>query len=396
MGLPLEGVRIIAVSQYGAGPFATMHLADLGAEVIKVEDPSTGGDSARYVIPHAQDNDSLFYQSLNRNKKSVTLNFRTTEAKEVFHRLVRVSDAVLNNLRGDQPKKLGIDYTSLKAVNPKIVCCSLSGFGTSGSKALEPSYDYIIQAYTGLQSITGAPDMPPTRFGIPVVDFATGFAAALALMVGVHQASRTGQGCDIDVSMHDVAISMISYLAVWHLNKGYVPQKTVDSAHPTLVPCQNFPTKDGWIVVMCIKEEFWKRLCLEIDVPEMAEDPRFKDSEARFRNRGVLLPLLKKLFQTRTTDEWLSRLRGKLPCGPIRTFAEAFSDPLLNERDMIWEVNAPGWGKIKEVGCPIKISDVTSPKQSAPRMGEHTEKVLTELLGYTMEDIKRLREKGAV
>lgn len=396
MSLPLEDLRIIAVSQYGAGPFATMHLADLGAEVIKIEDPSTGGDSARLVIPYAQDGDSLFYQSLNRNKKSITLDFRTAEAKEVFFRLVKVSDAVLNNLRGDQPKKLGLDYESLKSVNPKIVCVSLSGYGTSGSKALEPAYDYIVQAYTGLQSITGEPNGPPTRFGISVIDFTSAFAAAMALMIGLHQASRTGQGCDIDVSMHDVAISMLNYLAAWHLNRGYVPKKTADSAHPTLVPSQNFRTKDGWMVVMCIKEEFWRRLCREIDAPEMAEDPRFMDFEARFQNREVLLSMLKQIFQTRTTEEWLAKLRGKVPSGPIRSFAEVFADPILNERDMIWEVNAPGWGKIKEVGCPIKISGVISPKRPGPSIGEHTQEVLAGLLGYGRGDIERLREKGVV
>ncbi len=396
MSLPLEGVRIIAVSQYGAGPFATMHLADLGAEVIKVEDPSTGGDSARFVIPYAQDGDSLFYQSLNRNKKSITLDFRTREAKEVFHRLVKVSDAVLNNLRGDQPKKLGLDHASLKSINPKIVCVSLSGYGTSGPKAIEPSYDYIMQAYTGLQSITGEPNGPPTRFGISVIDFATAFAAAMALMVGLYQASRTGKGCEIDVSMHDVAISMMNYLAAWHLNRGYTPKRTADSAHPTLVPCQNFETKDGWLVVMCIKEEFWIRLCREIDASGMAEDPRFKDFRARFENRTVLLPLLGKIFQTRTTDEWLAKFRGKVPCGPIRSFAEAFADPLLNERDMIWEVDAPGWGKIKETGCPVKVSGVISPKRPAPRMGENTEEVLAGLLGYSKEEIDRLHGKKVV
>jgi crotonobetainyl-CoA:carnitine CoA-transferase CaiB-like acyl-CoA transferase len=396
MSLPLEGIRIVAVSQYGAGPFATMHLADLGAEVIKIEDPSTHGDSAREVIPYTRENDSLFYQSFNRNKKSVTLDLHNPLARDIFRRLVKKSDVVFNNLRGDQPAKLGLNYESLKSVNPRIVCCSLSGFGTTGPKVVEPSYDYIIQAFTGLQSITGDPETPPTRAGISVIDFATGFAAGLALMVGLHKVSRTGQGCDVDVSMYDVATSMISYLAASHLNKAFTPQKMEDSAHPTLVPCQNFQTLDGWIVVMCIKEEFWRRLCRELDAPEIGKDPRFKDFESRAKNRGILTPLLKGIFQRRTTAEWLATLRGKVPCGPIRSFAEAFADPLLQERGMIWEIDAPGWGRLKEVGCPIKISDAPYPKKPAPRLGEHTEEVLLELVGCSRDELNALRQKGAI
>lgn len=396
MSLPLQGIRILAVSQYGAGPFATMHLADLGAEVVKIEDPSTHGDSAREVIPYTLEDDSLFYQSFNRNKKSITLNLRDPLGREVFERLVRVSDAVFNNLRGDQHVKLGLNYDSLKPINPKIVCCSLSGFGTTGRKIVEPSYDYIIQAYTGLQSITGNPGTPPTRAGISIIDLATGFAAALALMVGLHKVSRTGQGCEIDVSMYDVAISMLSYLATWHLNKGFMPQKMENSAHPTLVPCQNFQTKDGWIVVMCIKEEFWTRLCDELDSHGIGGDPRFKDFGARAANRHLLIPILNEIFQSRTTSEWLSRLRGKVPCGPVRAFSEALSDPLLEEHDMIWEIDAPGWGTLKEVGCPIKTPDASYPKRAAPRLGEHTEEVLGELAGCSKDELNSLRQKGII
>jgi crotonobetainyl-CoA:carnitine CoA-transferase CaiB-like acyl-CoA transferase len=396
MSLPLDGIRIIAVSQYGAGPYATMHLADLGAEVIKIEDPSTGGDSGRGVTPYTRDNDSLFYQSFNRNKKSITLNLRNSFARDVFHRLVKASDVVFSNLRGDQPAKLGLNYESLKSINPKVVCSALSGFGTTGSKVVEPSYDYVFQAYCGLQDITGNPGTPPTRAGIPVIDLATGFAATLAVMTGLYRVSKTGQGCDADVSLYDVAISMMSYLATWHLNKGFEPQKTEDSAHPTLVPAQNFQTKDGWMVVMCIKEEFWRRLCQDLDAPELAEDPRFRDFEARARNRQILIPLLKEIFRTKSTAEWLAKLRGRVPSAPILTFPEAFASPLLDEREMIWEIESPGWGRLKEVACPIKISDSSYAKRPAPRLGEHTEEILRDLLGYSKEEIDLFREKGAV
>ncbi len=396
LSLPLEGIRIVAISQYGAGPYATMHLADLGAEVIKIEDPSTRGDSAREVRPYKQDSDSLFYQSFNRNKKSVTLNLRNPSARDVFHRLVKVSDVVFNNLRGDQPAKLGLNYGSLKSVNPKVVCSALSGFGTTGSKAVEPSYDYMLQAYCGLEDITGNPGTPPTRAGIPVIDLATGFAAALAVMAGLYRVSKTGKGCDADVSLYDVAISMMSYLATWHLNKGFIPQKTEDSSHPTLVPVQNFQTKDGWIVVMCIKEEFWDRLCLELGAGGLVKDPRFRDFEARTRNRHILIPLLKEIFRTKGTAHWLEKLRGKVPSAPVLTFSEALASPLLEENHMIWEVDTPGWGRLKEVACPIKISDSSYARRPAPRLGEHTEEILRDLLGYSKEEVDSLREKGAV
>ena len=396
MSLPLEGIRVIAVSQYGAGPFATMHLADLGAEVIKVEDKHAGGDSGRYVTPYAKEEDSLFFQSFNRNKKSITLDLRTEEGKEILQRLTKVSDCIFNNLRGDQPKKLGLDYESLKSINPKVVCCSLSGYGSSGSKASEPSYDYIIQAYSGLQSITGDPGSSPTKAGISVIDFATGFAAAFAILAGLRQASRNGEGCDIDVSMYDVAMSMMNYLAIWHLNRDFTPQKMADSAHPTFVPSQNFQTKDGWLVVMCNKEEFWKRLCEGIDRSDLLDDVRYKGFEERYRNKDVLIPLLKNIFSGKTNEEWMTKLRGKVPCSPIQSFSEALSDPLLMEREMIWTINSHLFGELKQIGSPIKISSVSSPREPAPRLGEHTVEILTNLLGYSKDEVDRLRQSGAI
>ena len=397
MSLPLEGLRIVAVTQYGAGPFAVMHLADLGAEVIKIEDPSTNGDVGREVIFYTKDNDSLFYQAFNRNNQSVTLDFRVPESREVFHRLVRVSDAVLNNLRGDQPRKLGLDYEALKDINPKIVCCSLSGYGSSGSRAAEPSYDYIIQGLTGLQSITGDPGTPPTKAGISVIDYASGFAAAMALLAGVHKAQRSGQGSDLDVSLFDVAISMMTYLATWHLNQGYEPTKMADSAHPSLVPSQNFPTKDGFIVVMCNKEGFWRRLCKQLELNELLEDERFTDFESRFQHQDELLPILTERFRQETTSHWVEHLRaGRVPCGPIHSFSEGLADPFLQERDMIWEVDSAVWGKIKTAGCPVKVAGETSPRRAAPTLGQDTVAVLGELLGYSEDDIGSLREKGAI
>jgi crotonobetainyl-CoA:carnitine CoA-transferase CaiB-like acyl-CoA transferase len=248
---PLEGVRILAVSQFGAGPFGTQVLADLGAEVIKIEDPGVGGDVSRYVPPFAGEADSPYFQSFTRGYRSLSLNLRHPDGQAVLHDLVRVSDAVFNNARGDLPGKLGLTYEALKVVNPRVVCCSLTGFGTSGPRAAEPAYDYLIQGYAGYMSVTGEPDGPPGKCGVSVIDFAGGYAAMIGLMVGLFDAQRTGVGRDVDISLLDTAVSMLSYFAIWTLNREWAPERTRDSAHQVLVPAQNFPTKDGWIVVFC-------------------------------------------------------------------------------------------------------------------------------------------------
>jgi crotonobetainyl-CoA:carnitine CoA-transferase CaiB-like acyl-CoA transferase len=296
---PLEGVRILAVSQFGAGPFGTQVLADLGAEVIKIEDPGVGGDVSRYVPPFEGQADSPYFQSFNRGKRSLTLNLRHPDGQAVLHDLVRVSDAVFNNARGDLPGKLGLTYETLKRVNPRIVCCALTGFGTTGPRAAEPAYDYLIQGYAGYMSVTGEPDGPPGKCGVSVIDFAGGYAAMIGLMVGLFDAQRTGVGRDVDISLLDTAVSMLSYFAIWTLNRDWAPERTPDSAHQVLVPAQNFPTKDGWIVVFCNKDKFWQELVETLDAPEVADDPRFRTFPDRHANRDALLPLLKARFQTR-------------------------------------------------------------------------------------------------
>ncbi len=227
---PLDGVRVLAVSQFGAGPYGTMLLADLGAEIIKIEDLASGGDVARYVPPFEIDGDSLYFQSFNRGKKSVGLNLSNPGGSAVFRDLVAVSDAVFNNLRGDVPARLGLTYETLRAVNPKIVCCSLSGFGSTGPRAAEPGYDHLIQGLSGFISITGEPDGPPVKSGVSVVDFAGGLAAALGLMVGLFDAQRTGQGRDLDVGLLDTAMSMLSYLATFTLNRDWDATRTPNSS----------------------------------------------------------------------------------------------------------------------------------------------------------------------
>jgi crotonobetainyl-CoA:carnitine CoA-transferase CaiB-like acyl-CoA transferase len=393
---PLADVRVLAVSQFGAGPFGTQVLADLGAEVIKVEDPESGGDSARFVPSFAGDGDSLFFQSLNRGTLSVAVNLRHPEGRGVFHDLVRVSNAVLNNCRGDLPGKLGLTWEALRDVNPRVVCCSLTGYGTTGPRAAEPAFDYLVQGYAGWMALTGELDGPPARCGVSAVDFAAGYAGALALMVGLFDASRTGVGRDLDVSLLDTAVSMLSYLAAWTLNRDWEPRRTADSAHQALVPAQNFPTRDGWIVVFCNKDKFWQALLAALELPELGRDPRFASFPDRLAHREALLPLLRARFALRTTAEWLERLRGRVPCAPVNTVRQALADEQVRAREMIVTVEHPAFGPLREVRSPIRTAGEVRAPARAPRLGEHTETLLRDVLGYAPRTIESLRAKGAI
>jgi crotonobetainyl-CoA:carnitine CoA-transferase CaiB-like acyl-CoA transferase len=393
---PLDSVRILAVSQFGAGPFGTQMLADLGADVIKIEDPGVGGDSARYVPPFQGEADSPYFQSFNRGKRSVSVNLRHPDGQAVFHDLVRVSDAVFNNARGDLPDKLGLTYDALKAINPRVVCCSLTGYGRTGPRAAEPAFDYLVQGYAGYMSVTGEPDGPPGKCGVSVIDFAGGYAAMVGLMVGLFEAERTGVGRDVDISLLDTAVSMLSYFAVWTLNRDWIPERTRDSAHQTLVPAQNFPTRDGWIVVFCNKDKFWRDLVDVLGAPELADDPRFRGFGERFANREALLPLLRERFATRTTEEWLERLRGRVPCAPVNDVRQALADPQVLARGMIVEVAHPEFGTLREVRSPVRTEGEIREPRRAPRLGEHTDEILREILSYGEATIARLRSGGII
>jgi len=295
--LPLAGLRILAPTQLGAGPFGLMFLADLGAEVVKIENPGTRGDEARTVPPFNDPaaHDGLYFQALNRGARSVTLDLKHPDGRAVLHRLVPRFDAVFHKLRGDQTAVLGLDYAALAPFNPRIVSCSLSGFGRTGPRRDEPAYDYLLQAYAGFMSLTGEPDAPPTKSGVSVVDFSGGILAALALMIGLHRAQRTGMGADVDVSLLDTALSMLNYMAAWSLDRGWVPARHPDGAHQSLVPNQTFRTADGWIVVMAMKQKFWERLVERVGLPGLAADARFAGIADRLAHRTALIPLLRTI-----------------------------------------------------------------------------------------------------
>ena len=394
---PLEGLRILAVTQLGAGPFGMMFLSDLGAEVVKIEDPGGGGDEARRVPPFADPaaNDGLYYQAFNRGTRSLTLNLRHADGQRLLRRLAGRADAVYNNLRGDLPATLGLDYAALHDANPRLVCCALTGFGRTGPRRGEPAYDYLLQAYAGFMSVTGEPDAPPTKCGVSIVDFSGGILSALALMIGLHRARTTGVGCDVDVSLLDTALSMLNYLALWSLNRDWHPVRHPLGQHQSLVPSQTFRTADGWLVIMVMKEKFWTRLVECLGLPGLGDDARFRTFTDRLAHRETLIPVLDDAFRRRTTAEWLGRLRGRVPVAPVYTVDEALADEQAVARDMIVEVAHPVFGTLREVGCPIKLDGIPPRYGPAAALGADTAAILAEV-GVTPGELARLRARGVV
>lgn len=396
--LPLAGVRVLAVEQYGAGPFGTLYLADLGAEVIKIENPSDGGDMSRAVGPHFfAPEDSQFFHSFNRNKLSVTLDLAVPEARAVLHDLVRSADALACNLRGDVPEKLGLTYAHLKAHNPRIVCAFLSAYGRDGPRAAWPGFDYLMQAETGYFSLTGEPDGPPARCGLSLVDLMTGLAMAYALVSALLAARASGEGRDIDVSLFDVALFNVSYLATWYLNAGYRQDRLPRSAHPSLTPCQLYRTRDGWIYLMCNKEKFWPALCRALGRPEWAADPRFRTFADRLANRALVNEQVESELVKRTTGEWLVTFGGAVPAAPVLDVAQALENPFVTEHGRLFDVPhaAAAGGAYRAVAPPVRCAGESAPTRPAPTLGADTESVLCGL-GYDAARIARLKAAGAI
>lgn len=391
--LPLSGVRVLAVEQYGAGPFGTMLLADMGAEVIKIEPPGEG-EMARGVGPHfLEDGSSQFFHSFNRNKHSLTLDLKAMEGREIFHRLVAGSDAVLNNLRGNQPAKLGLTYADLAPQNPRIVCAHLSAYGRDGERAAWPGFDYLMQAEAGYLSVTGEPDGPPARFGLSVVDMMTGVMAAFGLACSVIGARASGKGLDVDTSLFDTALHNVGYLATWYLNSGHNQGREPMGAHPSLVPSQLYPTADGHIFIMCNKEVFWPVLAEKLGHPEWGTDPRFVHFADRLHNREELNTLLTAEFTTRPTADWLAHLQGQVPCAPVLDVKGALENPFVAHSDRIADFD--GSAPLRMIGSPLRVPGEQMPRHAAPELGSDTERLLLDL-GFNAADILDLRRRGVV
>jgi len=394
--LPLAGLRVIAVEQYGAGPYGTMQLADLGAEVVKIENPAEGGDMSRRVGPFfLGPDDSHFFQSFNRNKRSLTLDLKKASAHEVLHALARNADALLDNLRGDLPASLGLTYAALKNANPRIVCAHLSAYGRTGSRASWPGYDYLMQAEAGYLSLTGEPDGPPARMGLSIVDMMTGLFCAFALLAGVVAARQSGEGRDIDVSLFDCALQNLSYLGTWYLNEGHKQGREPRSSHPSLTPSQLYRTQDGYICIMCNKEKFWPILCEIIGRPEWATKPEFRSFKERLANRERLTELLDEALCKQTTAQWLERFAGRVPAAPVNDVASALESPFVREAARIWHMPCPGRDDFRMIAAPFTCPGEDLPKQPAPALGRDTDEILRGC-GCSPEQIETWRRQGVV
>jgi crotonobetainyl-CoA:carnitine CoA-transferase CaiB-like acyl-CoA transferase len=354
---PLQGVRIVSVEQFGAAPYGTMLLAELGAEVIKIENAAIGGDPARKTGPYMLGpNDSEYFQAFNINKKSVAIDLRSDDGKTALDALLAKADALVNNLRGDLPAKMGLDYKTLSAVNPKLVCVHVSAYGRDNERAGWPGYDYLMQAESGLMHLTGEPDGPPSRLGAPsIIDQTTGLTAAVGLLSAIIQARATGKGCDVDTCLLDVALHQLGYVATWYLNEGHASMRQPRSAHYSVAPVQTFPTSDGWLFIMCMTDKFWNELATAIGRPDLASDPRFVTQALRQANRTALTEIIDGEMRKQPNAYWLGKFNGVLPVAPVLDLAQALDSPFLKTTEMIHTISHPEKPAMRVLANPIKI-----------------------------------------
>ena len=398
--LPLQGLRILSAEQYGAGPYGSMLLADLGAEVIKIENPHDGGDVSRQSGPFLLGSDpaapdSQFFQSFNRNKKSLTLDLKSAAGQAVLHRLVPTCDAVMNNLRGDQPDKLGLTYATLGKLRQSLVCVHLSAYGRDNERAGWPGYDYLMQAEAGFLHLTGEPDGPPTRMGLSMVDYMTGLTTAMALLAGVLGASRSGRGCDLDISLFDVALAQLTYPATWYLNAGHVVQRMPRSAHPSAVPCELVRSADGWLFVMCMTPKFWEALARGVGRPEWLSDPRFATAVTRAEHRAALSALLDAAMGRETSAHWMTLLAGRLPLAPVLDLPQALDNPFVQRVGMLQPLPHPQAPEQRVLANPVRVDGRRLPGRVCSALGADSEALLAGA-GYTTTEIRQLREQGVV
>jgi crotonobetainyl-CoA:carnitine CoA-transferase CaiB-like acyl-CoA transferase len=378
---PLNGVRIVSVEQFGAAPYGSMFLADLGAEVIKVENAAIGGDPARHTGPYRLGSgDSEYFQTWNMNKKSVSLDLKSEEGRAALEHLIRDADAVMNNLRGDLPAKMGLDYQALSRIKPSIVCMHISAYGRDNERAAWPGYDYLMQAEAGLMHLTGEPEGPPARLGAPsIIDHSTGLTAMVGLLSAIIQARATGKGCDVDTCLLDVALHQLGYTAIWYLNEGHRSMRQYRSAHFSVAPVQTFPSADGWIFIMCMTDKFFGALADVLGRPELKTDARFATPAARQANREGLTETLDAELRKQPTKYWLAKLEGVLPVAPVFDMEQALENPFLRTTEMIRNVPHPEKPDMRVLANPIKINGQRLHQEVCSPLGADNAELLADM-----------------
>ncbi len=392
----LTDIRILDLSRVLAGPYCTMVLADYGAEVIKVEEPG-GGDGTRAWGPPWVGDQSAYFLAANRNKRSITVDLKAAEGRQMIHALAAQSDVVIENFKVGGAAKLGIDYATLAALNPRLVYCSITGYGQSGPYQDRPGYDFIIQAQGGVMSITGPEQGEPYKVGVAIADITTGLFAATAILAALHERAQSGRGQAIDVALLDSQIAWLANVAQNYLATGESPAR-YGNAHPSIVPYESFPTADGFIAVGIGTDAQYRKFCVAAGRPELAGDPRFATNAARVEHRRDLIPQLQAIFRTQPTATWLELFAALgVPAGPINDVATALEDPHVQARGMVQEVDHPTAGRIKLLGPVAKFGRTPATVRSAPPpLGHHTDEVLRDLLGYDAAHIASLRQRGVI
>ena len=391
---PLAGIRVLAIEQFGAGPYGSMYLAELGAEVIKIENRATGGDPSRQSgSVTLADDDSAYFQAFNLAKKSVTLNLKSGEGRALFHELVKKSDVVWNNLRGSQPAKMGLTYDDLKGVKPDIICTHISAYGRDNDRADWPGYDYLMQAECGFLSVTGEPGTPPSRFGLSMIDFMTGVVAALGCVSALLARPNQG-GRDVDISLFDVALHQLTYPGTWYLNHGIETGRVARSAHPYNTPVQLYKTRDGWIFIMCMTDKFWQLLLERSEHTELADDPRFNSMAGRAENRDALTEVLDEILQTQDTDYWFEKLQTHIPVAPVYDLPNALDNPFVASIGMMQTMTHREFGEYRGLSNPIKIDQQRLQTHCGASLGADNQEILGDGLG--VEDLEDLATRGVI
>ena len=392
---PLDGIRVVDLSRVVAGPFCTMTLADMGADVVKLEEPGSG-DESRAFGPPFHGGESPYFLSINRNKRSCTINLKHEQGKAILRRLLDGADVLVENFRPGALARLGFGYEAVAAEHPRLVYCSISGFGDSGPDATRPGYDLIVQGEAGLMDVTGEADGPPTRVGTSIADLASGLMAAQGILLALYARRTTGRGQHVRVAMLDAVASLLTYNAGIYFASGESPARRGND-HPSVAPYQTLRAKDGWINLGIANDSLWLRYCDAVERPDLRNDPRFATAPARVEHRQTLIPIIEALTAARTVQVWMDLLGAAgVPCGRIRNVAEVCTNPQLVERGKVVERPHPTAGAVQMIGQPIELGDTPARIDTAPPLlGEHTDAVLREA-GYSNAEIEALRADGVV